>query len=502
MTPEESARYDRAEEALGRYPGVVGVGYGLKEVGGEVTDEVAFRVYVRQKKPAADLSPEETIPAEFEGVPTDVLKVRRVSFSAVDTERHSPLIGGITITNFKGPANSLKLGTLGCFASLDGVSAKENVVALTNNHVLAAHSGAVGDPCYQPSRLNPTTVDENDRGPFGEVTNLGKKEEHPFTYPGEAEHDYYVDCAMVKLNICISSWCNTNCGIDYKNSLREIDISGSSQIKGVARAAKDDVVFMSGCESGGTKGKVSDASAPVELENGDIVHRVIEIVPVDPPQTFSVEGDSGAAVVNDKGEIVGLLFGDNRDVGAAARSHACHIHPVMDVLKVTPISTANPPVPPAGKARSDVRGFLGDGVNETVALRRRLAATPRGAEIMARVETHRGEVVSLVNHRRPVTVAWHRAQGPAFLAHALENARNPAHSIPFEIEEVGRRALLERMAEVLTAHGSRGLAAAIAAHREEVLALAGGFEDLHELVGRFAGSPGEGRPGEGMLVDG
>jgi hypothetical protein len=128
---------------------------------------------------------------------------------------------------------------------------------------------------------------------------------------------------------------------------------------------------------------------------------------------------------------------------------------------------------------------IGSEEDLSVRLRQRARATTTGAALFELFETHREEMLGLVNYHRPVTIAWHRGKGPAFLAHLAENASHPEHRVPSEIEGVTRRDLLERMEQALLASGSEPLRQAIAEHREAVLALAGDFDDLHELVGRF-----------------
>ena len=59
------------EEQLLKLPGVTGVDVGYKYIGGQKTDILAIRVYVKLKK---DVSPEHTIPREIKGVPTDVIQ--------------------------------------------------------------------------------------------------------------------------------------------------------------------------------------------------------------------------------------------------------------------------------------------------------------------------------------------------------------------------------------------------------------------------------------------
>ena len=61
-------------ELLGN-PNVVGVGIGLRQRGGAMTDQVALVVMVRQKRPAIQLAEAEVIPAELDGVPVDVQEV-------------------------------------------------------------------------------------------------------------------------------------------------------------------------------------------------------------------------------------------------------------------------------------------------------------------------------------------------------------------------------------------------------------------------------------------
>jgi hypothetical protein len=77
-TPD-SAALERAraikqahEAALMALPNVVGVGVGLRSIGGELTGEVAIVVSVTEKLLDDDLEPAERIPAEIDGVPVDV----------------------------------------------------------------------------------------------------------------------------------------------------------------------------------------------------------------------------------------------------------------------------------------------------------------------------------------------------------------------------------------------------------------------------------------------
>ncbi|TVZ40262.1 hypothetical protein P886_4689 [Alteromonadaceae bacterium 2753L.S.0a.02] len=486
----------RAETELTKIPGVVGVGFGLKEVKGKTTETRAFRVYVKEKKALADVPDTERIPEEFEGIPIDVLVVRDISpLHCEDTRQHHPLIGGITVTNFK--SASPGVGTLGFFATLNGVSGPKNVVLVSNNHVLGSNGGGNSDTIYQPKMVeqsgNVLLVDSPEsRRAIAVINDIGQKSNYNFAYPSEAAQDYYLDCAMAKLNISISSWCNSNCGVSYKNEIRGLNIGGNSKIEDVDRitqanlnAPGDYVVYKVGRTTSKTVGKVTDIAA--------VSASGVRIIEIEATQNdcngidqFAAEGDSGSAVISASNKLVGLLFAKGSGADSD-KGYACHIHPVLARLGITPISTANPPVGPAGQTRSDRRGIIeGREVEDmTLDLKDRFVATERGKMLFDTFMAHREEIVGLVNYHRPVTVAWHRTQGPAFLAHIVENARNPAHRIPFEIEGVPRRELITRMADVLSASGEEALKEDLLSYREEVLAIIDDFDDLHELVTRF-----------------
>ncbi|MFL5542861.1 MAG: hypothetical protein ACJ8J0_28025 [Longimicrobiaceae bacterium] len=64
----------RVEDELLRIPGVHGVSVGPRQgVGGE-PGELAIRVHVRARRPAAELPPEQVIPPRIDGIATDVVE--------------------------------------------------------------------------------------------------------------------------------------------------------------------------------------------------------------------------------------------------------------------------------------------------------------------------------------------------------------------------------------------------------------------------------------------
>lgn len=82
----DQAAYERVREVKEAYgeklmalPNVVGLGIGLRHVGGEPTGEVALVVLVSRKLPSANLDEKDMLPQEIEGVPVDVQEVGEIS---------------------------------------------------------------------------------------------------------------------------------------------------------------------------------------------------------------------------------------------------------------------------------------------------------------------------------------------------------------------------------------------------------------------------------------
>jgi hypothetical protein len=77
---ERIRRIKRAnEKALLAKANVVGIGIGFRQRSGERTDEIAVLVMVEKKVPASELSPQDLIPSEIDGVPVDVLEIGRLT---------------------------------------------------------------------------------------------------------------------------------------------------------------------------------------------------------------------------------------------------------------------------------------------------------------------------------------------------------------------------------------------------------------------------------------
>jgi hypothetical protein len=69
---------EKYEEELLARANVVGVGIGYQYKNGRPTDEVVIVVSVTAKKSRAELAEADIIPAELDGIPTDVQEVGQI----------------------------------------------------------------------------------------------------------------------------------------------------------------------------------------------------------------------------------------------------------------------------------------------------------------------------------------------------------------------------------------------------------------------------------------
>lgn len=275
----------RREELL-RLPGCTGVGIGFRKVGGTSTGRLALVVFVREKR--SGVPPGERIPADLDGVPTDVQEAAfEIVRSATDPrERFDPLIGGISIAALATPGS---IGTVGCFFHTPGnpaMNVAEGDYLLTCQHVLAA--------------AHP------DRAP--EVIQPGTAEDPP---PPEFRCGVYVagiddrahDCAIVRVDR------------GYKNEVPDYPGSfGNRDILGIGEPEVGQLVYKYGAGSKFTTGVVD--AVDVHTRDFDGVIRIAR-----PGNYWTKPGDSGAVAITQEGDLaIGLCFGPDsadRTVGLA-----------------------------------------------------------------------------------------------------------------------------------------------------------------------------------------
>ncbi len=222
---------------------------------------------------------------------------------------------------------------------------------------------------------------------------------------------------------------------------------------------------------------------------------------------FTEEGDSGSLVLDENGRAIGLhSLGAPPGSPNAFPSNACHIVPVLESLKIclptkdgtdhgccaaTDGSGIAPPplsglgdfeIPDgeivfasheAGAIQERSPGFpdlVPLSTSEVDHMRELLAALregEKGRELHDAFGDVRREIGYLIRNCRPVKVAWHRHQGPAFFAHVLNHIKGNTSEVPREVKGISREVLLDRMAEALKVHGSNPVRRAVEKYSRE-----------------------------------
>jgi len=474
-------------------PNVTDVGLGLRRVKGRLTQELAVIVYVDKKRSEAELPKEGIVPRLVGNMRTDVDEELNPAFVRPgdgpplpeDSTRVRPLLSGVSLSTSADHA-----GTLGFFARRNSDS---KPVLVSNYHVLYRDRDLLditGEPheALQPPRGRENKVGEVVDGAIGGT----------------------VDCAIALLDEEGSSCCCKS-PIKHENKTRNTATDGtddSVQMTGIRRARVNDLVTKTGRSTDKTLGRIvnvsKDVTGAVDYSDFDLpagssfnFTNLIMIVTwdaaaddFDDTVPFATSGDSGSAVVNDAGEIVGLYcLGFSDPVNNRHFGFACHIEDVETALGITVPGTrtglGGAPGAPIAVLDHDIDTSAGEvaigdvtfarsGVDQVAeALDRMLSATPQGRAWRAIFERHQYEVLKHVNRKRGVTLAWQRGAGPAWLAALVRSAQKPDYVLPDQIDGTDALALAQAMRRALWLDGSPELRADLDAFGDQLEALIG-----------------------------
>ena len=284
--------------------GIQGIGIGEKISNGEETGEIVLRVYVEKKQPKSKLKnavPSRVHVPEIGACETDVLEIGRVE-TEIFTSRQRPAHPGVGLGHF-----GISVGTFGCLVKKRGT--KGPVYILSNSHVLAkSGTGSVGDVIIQQGRH------DGGRRPADNIARLAQWIPFQFSASG---YPNLVDAAIAKVK---------------RSSVRpEIRIIGRAPI-GVSNAIRRGMrVQKVGRTTDYTTGVVTDVNYRLFLrypKPGGGVGRVglrDQILCT----RYTAGGDSGSAVLNRSGRVVGLHF-----AGSPSTSIFNRIKNVFQVLDI------------------------------------------------------------------------------------------------------------------------------------------------------------------------
>jgi hypothetical protein len=479
----------RATPGLLALPGVMLVGLGGKEVGGELTGELVIKVYVREKKPAGELSRDEVIPARIEGVATDVVSTggdivplaappgacEPAPTDGGDGTAYRPLVGGARIF----PSGHPNFGTLGCLVrrpSIPGMA-----YALTCEHVITSIDRSTGIGLYEPE-VGVTKVGQ----PDGDTGSSGCCDDTIGTYAVGIRIPTMMDEALIRLDA----------GMSYAADILEIGPQGKpGPVRGEHTIVQSEVrpgpypVRKRGARTGLTGGVVGALAA-----SGGRADNLIIVNPNPPTSAcasgtvyFAYEGDSGSVLINNDAEVVGLIF---------ARDGAGHglAYPIRRVLErladdglLVEIATATTagtvitvpgaattavpdevvtalggaPAESGGALRAPVTGLLDAFGPRPPAVRARLRqdldSSTTGRLLTTLWHRHRDELTDLVARDRRVKLAWHRRGGAALFQLMIRMPERPDVALPRTVHGEPLARCVQRLYQVVTRAASARL---------------------------------------------
>lgn len=288
-TPALLTEHERRHRALIRGRNIAGLGVGEKEAGGNLTDELSLRFYVRRKLPKSKCR--IMIPARIDTpglgpVRTDVIEIGELRPHVSRKAKQRPAHPGCSV------GSGLIAGTLGCIVKKRNGSPGSYL--LTNAHVIARDGiAALSSPVFQPAQVDERSAPA---GSFAELSEVV-----PFEF-SPSKYNNLVDAAIARIR---------------RPSTAASMIIGIGAPAGVVAAARGMLVQKSGRSSDLTHGKVRDIHFRTHLQyERDTMGNIGWVGFKDQilVTRFSQEGDSGALVLNQENMAVGLLFAGSEQV--------------------------------------------------------------------------------------------------------------------------------------------------------------------------------------------
>jgi Trypsin-like peptidase domain len=286
---------------------VVAAGIGYKTVDGKRTDALSIVCSVVKKVPEALLAPDDLVPGEIRGIPTDIVETGTLRALLERTDRWRPAPGGVSVGH-----RAITAGTLGCLVRKNG-----ETLILSNNHVLAnSNDAATGDPILQPGPYDGGT-DPGDRiAVLQEFVPIRFLSTEPSDCPAARtvavlanSLAYLVGSGTRLLAVRLQEEEN-RVDAALARPVNLVDLSAEilelGTVQGIGSAGLGTAVKKSGRTTGLTSGEILqvDVTADISYGTGLTARFTDQIM----AGAMSSGGDSGSAVLDTENKLVGLLF--------------------------------------------------------------------------------------------------------------------------------------------------------------------------------------------------
>jgi len=315
------AKGAHVESLLGKR-NVVGVGLGYKISEGVNTGELSLVISVTRKAAPSALAAADMVPKILDGIKTDVVETGVLrAFDLGPRDRWRPVVPpGVTIGHHR-----ITAGTFGCL-----VRRGEERFVLSNNHVLAdVNNGQPGDAILQPGPSDGGTADDR----FATLADYVPLDFG--TVPSECS---IAEWAAGLLNFVAGAFGSNHQlqATKRTDGINRVDAALARPLSqdlvgneilyigvptGVGTAMLGTEVQKTGRTTGHTQGTISQIDATLRIDySGRSALFTGQLV----AGAMSKPGDSGSAVLDMDGRVVGLLF--------AGSEFATIINPIDDVL--------------------------------------------------------------------------------------------------------------------------------------------------------------------------
>ena len=317
---------------------VVGLGFGRKEVKGKRQKDEALVYLVSKKIPEESLASEDILPRRIDEVETDVIEVGDIKLLDSRKSKMRPARPGTSMAHHR--------STAGTFGALARSNETGEILILSNNHVLAKttngsdNRAAIYDPVLQPGPHDggtqrdtvgylynyvplhreldvPTCSIARSVQGAGDVLCKALGSSYRFQVLKERKTENLVDAALAKPG---------------SQNLVEAKIMELGMPQGTAVADMDMKLCKSGRSTGVTTGviKVLEATVRVVIDEQSSILLGEQIVST----SMGQPGDSGALVLNEDMQAVGLLC-----AGSDSATISNSIQNVMYLLDIELLST-------------------------------------------------------------------------------------------------------------------------------------------------------------------
>jgi hypothetical protein len=292
-----------------RQPGIQGFGIGHKVIGPGVQRKLALRVYLEEKVPLDRVPAEWRIPPSIRvpglrtPIPTDVIAVGKLRLEFT-LGRQRPAFPGVSVSC---------QGSAGTFGLL--VRRKDDangVYILSNAHVLA--NSGLGH--RRQDRILQPASDEGGIEPADSIATLWDFVDLEFTEEGFPN---YVDAAIARVDEPSAALVQSTI---YK-------LGAPTGVSGDVRIGM--FVRKGGAATGATVGSVRAIEQKAHFwYEGPTGPRRAGFQDLTMCSSYSSEGDSGSAVLDPSGRVIGLHIG-----GSESTSFFCGIRDVFSLLGLT-----------------------------------------------------------------------------------------------------------------------------------------------------------------------